>query len=51
MDDFEDTLYKATMLVGNYRGKISARDRKIVYSLIGGGVFAVLLAVIIGMIM
>ena len=47
--DLEDTLTKASQLLANYRGKISQRDRKVVYGLIGAAVFAFFLAIIIGM--
>ena len=47
--DLEDTLGKASLLLANYRGKISERDRKVIYGLLGAGVVAFLLAIIIGM--
>ena len=47
--DLEDTLSKASLLLANYRGKISERDRKVIYGLLGAGVVAFLLAIIIGM--
>ena len=49
MEDLDDTMHKATMLVSNYIGFIAARDKKINYGLAIAGVICFLLAVIIGM--
>ena len=38
-------------MVNNYRGRIATRDRKIVWILIGLGIFALILAVIVGMLL
>ena len=51
LEELEDTLSKATTLMNNYRGKLALRDRKIVWSLIGLGIFALILAVIVGMLL
>jgi len=51
LEELEDTLNKATLIVDNYRGELARRDRKILYYLLGAGVFCFFLAILVGMLM